>query len=299
MRNVPLYIIGNGFDLWHKLPTSYSDFALFAEGTLEEIEEYFHLGKSQQPPWHEFEQHLGEFDDTNFYQAHNHTDVNADDFRPSHAYALTDDLAEQAENLVDSIRRAFTDWILTIDLSRTAPKTSFPLNAHFLSFNYTRTLEVVYGIPPSRIYHIHGVVDDDYAADLIFGHGNHIQEEPELDSEGNSNRHLFTDAQAAAKYPLYALQKPVLETLKNGAPIFDTWSDVSEVVVIGHSLNEIDLPYFRALAKKINKSHWTVVCYKPEESRQHRDQLERCGVPSKNIKCCGYDSLPPHASKGA
>lgn len=43
-----------------------------------------------------------------------------------------------------------------------------------MNFNYTKTLEDVYGIPVSDILHIHGVVAEDKKADvdeIIVGHG--------------------------------------------------------------------------------------------------------------------------------
>jgi hypothetical protein len=36
-----LYIIGNGFDLWHGLPTGYGDFYEHAKEALDEMEAYY------------------------------------------------------------------------------------------------------------------------------------------------------------------------------------------------------------------------------------------------------------------
>lgn len=54
-----LYIIGNGFDLWHKLPTSYDLFYDFAKDTLDELESYFYIDTTQGGPWSDFENCLG------------------------------------------------------------------------------------------------------------------------------------------------------------------------------------------------------------------------------------------------
>ena len=56
-----LYVIGNGFDLWHDVPTRYSQFYEFAKETLDEIEDYYSCGMMQSAPWHDFESSLGTF----------------------------------------------------------------------------------------------------------------------------------------------------------------------------------------------------------------------------------------------
>ena len=54
-----LYIIGNGFDLWQGLPTSYDLFYEYAKETLDELESYFHIDTAQSGPWYDFENSLG------------------------------------------------------------------------------------------------------------------------------------------------------------------------------------------------------------------------------------------------
>lgn len=100
-----LYILGNGFDLWHGLPTSYHHFYEFARETLNEVESYFHLDLSNEAsPWYDFENCLGKFSWKSLYQEHDYTDVQAEDFKPSHVYCLQDELVERADELVESIQ---------------------------------------------------------------------------------------------------------------------------------------------------------------------------------------------------
>ena len=60
-----LVIVGNGFDLWHGLPTSYADFKIFLENNgnhknfLEDISKYI----DESALWSDFEHALGEIDD--------------------------------------------------------------------------------------------------------------------------------------------------------------------------------------------------------------------------------------------
>jgi len=91
-----LYIIGNGFDLWHGLPTGYDHFYKFAKQLLDEIENYYSFEMTHAGPWSDFETSLGLFEWDYFYDAHNHIDVTSESFKPSEVYGLEDDLTEQA-----------------------------------------------------------------------------------------------------------------------------------------------------------------------------------------------------------
>jgi hypothetical protein len=284
-----LYIIGNGFDLWHQLPTSYSSFYDFAKVTLDEIETYYSFGINQTDPWHDFENALGCFNWEHFYDAHNNIDVNADDFRPSFVYGLEDDLCEQADQHVEAVRECFREWIAEIDISAAKRRMVFPNNARFITFNYTSTLQSSYGITGANILHIHGQAEA--FDELIFGHGEKREEEPELDENGDSNRTIFSDAEGAAMHPFYALQKPVKNVLDSHRNFFSTLQDVSEIIVIGHSLNKIDLPYFLRISELTPSAKWTVCLHNPEEKIHRMQVLIECGVSLENINFCSYTDL--------
>lgn len=285
-----LNIIGNGFDLWHGLPTSYDLFYAFAKDTLDELESFYLIDTAQNGPWSDFESSLGKFDWQLFYEAHDHTDITAENFRPSEAYGLEDDLTEQADAIVDGIKERFHDWIEEIDISLASKKTLFSGTDFFLSFNYTSTLQLVYGIDSVNIAHIHG--RSDAYDELIFGHGETREEEPERDEHGDSNRTMFSDAEGAAKYPFYALQKPVSDVIKNNRAFFDSLGDYSTISIIGHSLNDIDLPYFEEIAKNTNNAKWEIYCYRIEDRDHYLQQLVKCGADSKDITIETYDKLP-------
>ena len=285
-----LYIIGNGFDLWHELPTSYDLFYEFAKSTLDELESYFCIDITQSGPWCDFENCLGTFNWKLFYDAHDYTDVTAESFRPSESFGLVDDLIEQADHLVCAIKECFHAWIEEIDVALAKKKmTAFYNNDLFLTFNYTSTLELVYGVNSDKIVHIHG--RSDAFDDLIFGHRKTMTENPELDENGNSNRTMFSDAESAAKLPFYAFQKPVDKVIAKNSSFFQSLSGISTVSVIGHSLNEIDLPYFKAVARNAKSAKWVIYFHKPEDEDYHIEQLLKCGVQRGKIAICTYSEL--------
>jgi len=94
-----LYIIGNGFDLWHSLPTKYSDFYKFSTQELDDLEQFLsHI--SCEDLWNNFEFVLGKYDWSAFYEFYNHIDVTDDSFKPSMAFGLEDELSQETDNLV-------------------------------------------------------------------------------------------------------------------------------------------------------------------------------------------------------
>ncbi|MFC7367158.1 AbiH family protein [Vreelandella zhaodongensis] len=284
-----LWVIGNGFDLRHQLPTRYSDFYQFAKTMLDELKSYYAIELEEGGPWCNFENSLGNFIWNDFYDAHNHIDIAADDFRPSFVYGLEDELNEQADEIVEGIKDSFREWVEGINVSGAVSQLAVPEDALFTSFNYTSTLEVVYGIAADRVLHLHGRAE--LFDDLIFGHGDTIEEEPELDENGDSNRTMFSDAEGAAKYPFYALKKPVSEVLEKNKIFFDSLEHITEITVVGHSLNRVDLPYFQKLAVSALNAHWKVCCFGEEEKIHHVERLVECGVPRDRIRICSYEDL--------
>lgn len=284
-----LYVIGNGFDLWHDLPTSYRHFYEFAEGCLDELENYYSFDLHEYEPWHDFENALGDFCWENFFDYYNEIDVGAEDFRPSFVYGLEDEITEQTDIHVTTIKEAFLEWIAQIDIREANRKMLFPDDAQFINFNYTSTLQFTYGIDDSKVMHIHGRAEKN--DDLIFGHGADIIEESEIDEDGESNRTMFSDAEGAAKYPLYALKKPVDEVLDKNGSYFNRLTGITEVIVIGHSLNNIDMPYFKKIVECAPGAQWKVCCYINEERTEHIQKLICCGIKLEHITVCAYDDL--------
>lgn len=282
-----LYIIGNGFDLWHGLPTSYNHFYKFAKDKLDELEPYFHTDVAY--PWHDFENSLGTFDWEQFRDDHDHSDIAAEDFCTSELYGAEDELNELADNLVTEIRERFNAWIEGIDISVASKKMQFGLNDRFFTFNYTSTLQLVYGIDVDNIHHIHGRTDN--YDELIFGHRETMEEKPELDENGDNNRTMFSDTEDAAKYPFYAFLKPVDKVIAENRDYFESLRDISEVRVIGHSLNEIDLPYIQELAQSVSGSKWIVYYKEQKDEDHHVQQLLKCGVQMEDIKCIDIQKL--------
>lgn len=283
-----LYIIGNGFDLWHGLPTGYDQFYEFAKELLDDIENYYSFNMSHSGPWSDFENSLGRFEWEYFYEAYNHTDVSSDSFKPSEVYGLEDEITDKADSYVEAVKESFREWIEGIDISEAQKKMSFPENAKFLTFNYTSTLQCLYGISGEEVFHVHGQADK---SELIFGHAETREEEPDFDEDGEPTRHMFSDAQGAAKYPFYAFQKPVSEVIESNDVYFNSIRETQKIIVIGHSFNDVDLPYFKKIADNAKNAEWLVCYYMASEKLHFVQKLVGCGVKIERISTCSYADL--------
>lgn len=198
-----LYIIGNGFDLAHELPTSYKkDLKTILKENDEKLFElvnnlYFVLNpNSQDDYWSEFEKHIGEITDieqrkfidflkeqtdkfyentelpsvTDFsydFDDDNYGDTYTETARARAISAISDmnpNFDYQPWKNLDKIRPfidlGFKQMIEKANLDlinkEKLDSINFQSSDFFINFNYTNTLETVYGISPDNILHIHG-----------------------------------------------------------------------------------------------------------------------------------------------
>ncbi|MGJ1318751.1 bacteriophage abortive infection AbiH family protein [Sphingobacterium spiritivorum] len=290
-----LYILGNGFDLHHKLKTRYADFHDFLRVHNQDIEfaleMYFNFQVDSNYLWKCFEDDLAHYNYQEFFDAHNGIDIMSESFKPSECYGLEDEIIESTDSFVGRIRSSFEDWLLSIeypsprDLSNDILLDLDP-KALFLNFNYTDTLTELYGISRDRILYIHNNASDQFG-DLIFGHGQDQEDEPEdneIDENGDSNRTMFTDSERASRYPFYALKKDTESVLKNNRDFFRSLKDVSEIIVLGHSYGYVDLPYFKEVKDNIKKSKWKMAYYSQSDFVNCQTAIEICEIPRDQIE---------------
>lgn len=288
-----LYIIGNGFDKCHNLQTGYDDFHQFVSINYTDIEiffkVFFQLRSNEKGLWSDFENDLGTFNWKLFFAVNNHLDINDENFRPSFAFCLEDNLEEETNDIVRKIKEAFDDWLNQICLKGACKKIDFDSDSVFLNFNYTLTLEKVYKIPNEKIIHIHGVVEANCES-LIFGHNHKLLEESEFDENEYSKRTMFTDSENVSKYPFYAFKKPVKEIISEYESFFESLKSIEEIIILGHSLGSIDIPYFQEIVKQTkNKIKWRVSYYKEKEKDSHLLTLRGIGIEETNIELFRID----------
>lgn len=286
MNNQKLYIIGNGFDLYHQLPTSYEHFRVFLIDNypeiLEFIEQYFVLDDTiDEYKWNNFEYNLSSFDYGLFFDDNDYADIKRENFKQSDYFGVEDELTEISEQFIEDLKEAFYEWLSEIKLEC---KQRYPIStkAKFLSFNYTLLLQNNYEIPRTSIFYIHGNLEQ--KTELFFGHGTDLEIEPTFDENGEPTRTFMTDAVDASKSIYGSFRKPVQQIIENNKVYFESLANTKEIIILGHSLNEIDLPYFIEIHKFANNANWKISTFSPCEQKKFNQILKKIGIDESKIE---------------
>lgn len=139
-----IVIVGNGFDVHHGLPSSYANFKIWLSTNDKELhdflERYIDVAGDW---WNDFERSLSEIDVPKLI---GETPLEK---RPI-ASRLPPSFSHPASWRLDSVRKAislkFTVWVKTLDSVEIKKRIELPEARLYISFNYTDTLERVYGI---------------------------------------------------------------------------------------------------------------------------------------------------------
>lgn len=262
-----LIILGNGFDLFNGLQTSYADFNLYVEDNDPELSTFFENHFEFQPNenylWKDFENDLATFSSETFFDGYNHIDVMSESFNPNESYGLEDEITQEAEAFADRIRQLFADWIMQMEypvfVQDKHGTVHFGADCIFISFNYTDTLEELYKVPKEKIHYIHGNANNHDT--LVFGHGlseEQVVREDDFDDDGEPSRTFLTDSRDAARTLFYEFKKNTEEVLNEHKSFFDELANIKSIMVLGHSLGEVDRPYFQKIAALSPDAKWTV-----------------------------------------
>ena len=205
-------------------------------------------------------------------------------------FGVEDEIIEESEKAYFEIRQSFWDWINEISETEIERKNMhFEKDAFFLSFNYTSTIERIYNIP--KVFHIHGYIGDNNEESIVFGHGKETSEGeiPELDENGESNRAPGSDAEAFSHSLFYQFQKPVKDIIDRNQFFFDSLKYTEKVVVLGHSLNDIDMPYISKIRDSISDSlSWIIVCYTDDDRQRAKTVMENIGVAKDSYRLLSW-----------
>lgn len=278
-RLTTLVIIGNGFDIQNGLPTNYLHF--YRKYSNQLYGHFVHFPDfSKDQEWSNFEENLGFFDEDNFRESAA-WEPSIDDMVESSKYVngYNDEISQKTDELVDEIQNAFTTWIRGIDVKKAAKFMEFPSGFKFINFNYTSTLQDVYSVPDEDVLHIHGKA----SWNVIFGHGN--QSSP-VNPDHEIDEPWFEDAYQTLASVTKKFHKPVNKILEEHREHLEKYFDVTKIIVLGHSINDIDIPYFKCVLYAYPDAVWRNWNHKSEEydgvSDTH-DKLLSLGVPREKL----------------
>ena len=264
-----LIIIGNGFDCWQDIPTSYEEFRqyyfLHIESVAEELgcafytttddnEEEKRITAVELIYGNPFEPKPLESDF--FWNLEARLDQ-IDDQIINLYFGREKEGLERLNKAVDEalllIRRLFSDWVATIDINNQSSGYRFTDDCFVINFNYTDTVEKRFGISPENVYHIHGIAK--CSDTIVVGHSSH----PEKPFEEMKERHIMKPIDPEKGLPridgLYAIENALYKTDKHTADNIDQLckafvehnlhiEDIENIYVLGHSFAQADYDYF-------------------------------------------------------
>jgi hypothetical protein len=320
-----LYIIGNGFDIYHGLDTRYQFFAFYLQKNNSELYDllvqYYGLpdldphdpDSKYDPLWSQFEKALAGLDvetvlddNTNYLP-----DYGSDDFRDRDYHAFQIEMELIIDKLTKELFNAFKDFILSVQFpdSIDSKYLAFKENAIFLNFNYTDTLEKYYGINRGKIIYIHGKAKE-IGTELVLGHGvdpSTFKDDPPSPPKGLSEEELFEWQQAqsdrhdfayeSGKEELYSYFyksfKPTAEIIIEKAPFFASLRDVTDIYVLGHSIASVDQAYFHAVIQATADEirPWYVSYHKDDEKDAKKVTLKQLGLAEDQINLIRIEDL--------
>lgn len=178
------------------------------------------------------------------------------------------------EYLKKLTRDHFREWVESIDVSKIKPVLDLPDTASFVTFNYTPTLEYVYGVRPDRILHIHGCVLDKNEL-LQFGSPDNNPFELQKMLEDKYGMDDFYGA--TIQQGVTVACDRCADTWKNIEGNYDalnhfldTLANVNTVIIMGNSFDKVDKPYYRdVLAPRYRDAEWVFCEYESNEDKQY------------------------------
>jgi len=302
MKN--LYIIGNGFDKHHGIPSGYWDFHNWLcnrdNELVTQIDELYGYNDDL---WGNFEVELGNLNieeiATQIYNEHPADEMSDNYERTFHEGAIV--ASDTIGEVYNKVRNYFPEWVKSLDKAN--PQRKIKINttdSFFITFNYTDTLFNLYDVSEDIVLFIHGraAIGND---ELILGHGKSSKQiQQEAEKNFNEDTHsAYMQTVAAVEQQVNKMRKHTKTIIDSNKPVFDSISDVKDIYVYGCSLTEVDAPYYKEIVNKIDVVNvkWHVNAFDKDdetflkECNAKGSFLQRLGVSSNMLTFCTLNSL--------
>ena len=292
-----LFIIGNGFDKGHGLNTSYWDFRTYLKNMYPEFlyafESHYYIYPANYEEaqknllWNELEKNLANIDEDVIIDDALQMDIALE----SGDVGIEDTLYEyftEEYKYIERLAKYLKQWVRTIRIRDVKPKTSLINNfqeALYITFNYTAVLERVYGISEGRIIHIHGSLRD-HECDPVLGHGN-IERIEQIDERLEEAGRMYDEKEISICKVIRDYYESTYKDVNRYVYKLSRVSNknIDEIYVIGHSVAEVDLPYFRYIENCTHRqSNWIVYFFNKEEKDRRYKNLMDSGIQKSRIQ---------------
>lgn len=307
-----LYIIGNGFDIHHGLKTNYSDFCTYLKinntAFYEYIDKYIDFGDPNNL-WEDFENDLSKLrideilSDNSIYLPN----ILDEEFKMGEFNNFPDALRQEKDAIVKGLRMNFESFFKSIKIPFSSIQKLVKINKDscFLTFNYTETLERLYSIDSRQILYIHKCIKE---GNVVFGHGISpenfkakapvppdnlsIFEKNEWFKKNDNWDYSFdTGKENLCEYYIETY-KHTSELIRNNLCFFEGLKKINRVIVLGHSLCDIDLPYFKEVIKNTPSStKWVLSFYSKKDYMKISRQLSYLGLKQENVELIKLEDI--------
>lgn len=265
-----LVIIGNGFDMWQGLPTSYEQFRLYYHENIERIAKelnctFYTVDEKIRVTAVELiygnPLNLNYLEDAFFWNLEARMDKIDDQLINMH-FGRSEEglkkLASAVEEATMLLRKVFCEWVNAINVEAKPSGYCFPDDSFVINFNYTDTLRKRFSVRKKNDYHIHG--DAERLESIIVGHTTH----PEMPFKELIERNFLKPADPEKGLPrvdgLYAIEDALYKTDKHVYDNIDKLcaamlkvgvhiEDFEHIYVLGHSFAEADMEYLRFISE--------------------------------------------------
>lgn len=276
--NEVLYIIGNGFDIAHDIESRYWDFKQWvqAQGNTRLIGLMDTFFSNKRDLWCDVETALGEYDEEVIFD-YCRPDEDIDYDHMMRSVAAVEDAPDWLfKPVLDEFLENFSKWVDAIDITNAKRNRSLHRDSKYLTFNYTETLETVYGIPSTNVKHIHGcrlVKGDVY----IIGHNN--LKSDNLHDTTNGEMYFEQDTKNKIIGWMNGVYKDTQNIIHQNQDFFKSLSNIKNIVVIGHSLYDVDWAYFDEVVKRAGiNAQWVFHYHSKEDADRINAFITHSGI---------------------
>ena len=289
-----LFIIGNGFDLNLGLDTKLSSFGKYLKHN--ELELYYSLDSFHNLiNWNDFERNLGEFDLETVIETNDFNWKQLDYYDQYKTYNdnfhqfLEENINEEISYIKIMLITHLKDWLPNLnfmDMSEEDEDNFIKFGRNnkrnvFLTFNYTTVLEEVFYIPEKRVHHIHGSLENPKG--IILGHNSDFKFPPTKPGdvnelkvvEGNVEDYLTTFNKKCEDRV-----KDFFEFLKS-----NNVYEISQIIVLGHSLSEVDEIYFNEIHSKFPLSKWIFSTFNEDDKNRVKVFVKNNNISNYEFTC--------------
>jgi hypothetical protein len=293
MLTMSLYIIGNGFDIYHQIKSRYTDFKNYVEINDKELFDTLDNYFDSDDLWSDFEETLAYIDiDTITDDAENYlVSYGSDEWSEADNHNYPDAIQTAIEIVTVQLKEHFTHWIIQLHIPN-VKKLVIDKKSMYLTFNYTSTLEKIYNIDTQNILYVHNKAIDINSL-LVLGHSR----KPSTNGSYSKNDDEDIDVRVAQGSEI--LDKYFKDTYKDTETIiqenqdyFAQLSDINEIFVLGHSISPVDISYFKEIKQQVSAdTNWIVSYYGAHQKVENKNKIVALGVDEKKIKMITLDEI--------